>query len=369
MRAEEALAEVARTGRGRRIRRLALMLVVPLLVLLAGGWWWMFGGRWASTDNAYVHQDIVQLSADVAGRITEVAARENQHVTAGETLFRLDDRPYRIALQQDEAAIAAARLEVEQYRAAYQQALAERTAAAQNLDFRKRELDRQAQLATGGYAAQARLDEVRNDFSAAQQRVAAAEQGVAKALAELGGDAAIATDDHPMVREALAKRDQARLDLEHTSVQAPADGVISQADRLLVGQYILAGMPVVSLVETDSLWVEANFKETDLTHMRTGQAAEITIDAFPDLDLAATVTSIGAGTGAEFSVLPAQNATGNWVKVVQRVPVRLHLASPEAAAHLRAGLSATVAVDTGWTRPWPSPIRSALAFTGLGPAD
>ena len=368
MRVEEAQAAMARDGRARRLRRMALMLAVPLAVLLAAGWWWLVGGRWASTDNAYVHQDIVQLSADVAGRITEVAAQENQHVQAGELLFRIDDRPYRIALQQDEAALAAARLKVEQYRAAYREALAERMAAAQNLDFRQRELDRQARLATGGYAAQARLDEVRNDVAAARQRVAAAEQGVARALAELGGDAAIATDDHPLVREAVARRDQARLDLEHTTVRAPADGVISQSERLLVGQYIMAGMPVVSLVETGSLWIEANFKETDLAHMRPGQPAEIAIDAFPDLDLAATVASIGAGTGAEFSVLPAQNATGNWVKVVQRVPVRLHLASPEAAARLRSGLSATVAVDTGWTRPWPSPIRSALAVTGLGPA-
>ena len=366
MRVEEARAEVKSVQGHRRLRRLALMLVVPLAIVLAGGWWWVTGGRWVSTDNAYVHQDIVLLSPDVPGRITEVAVAENESVRRGQILFHLDARPYRIALQKAEANIAAARLQVEQHRAAYRQALAERTAAGQELDFRQREFDRQAQLAQGGFAAQARLDEVRHELEAAQQRVVAAEQGVARALAVLGGDAGIATDDHPLVREALAQRDQARLDLEHTTVAAPAAGVVSQTDRLQVGQYIPVGTPVVSVVETEESWIEANFKETDLTHVRPGQVATVELDAYPGADLTATVASIGAGTGSEFSILPAQNATGNWVKVVQRVPVRLRLTSAEAGgARLRAGLSAEVAVDTGWSRPLPSPLRSALAFTGL----
>jgi membrane fusion protein (multidrug efflux system) len=366
MRVEEAQAEVKQAGRARRrLRRLALMLVVPLVILIGGGWWWVTGGRWVSTDNAYVHQDIVMLGPDVPGRIAEVAVTENQHVDRGQLLFRLDARPYGIALKEAEANIAAARLQVEQRRAAYQQALAERAAAAQNLEFRQREFDRQAQLAQGGFAAQARLDQARNDLDAARQRAATAEEGVVAAVAALGGDPNIATDDHPLVREALARRDQARLDLEHTTVAAPAPGVVSQTDRLQVGQYVPVGTPVLSLVETEDSWIEANFKETDLTHMRPGQPATVELDAYPGVDLTATVGSIGAGTGSEFSVLPAQNATGNWVKVVQRVPVRLRLTTPDDGARLRAGLSAEVSVDTGWTRPLPRPIRTALAFAGL----
>lgn len=364
---ETAPAEMTATERVRRgRRRLALMLVVPLAILVAGGWWWLVGGRWATTDNAYVHQDIVLLSPDVPGRIVEVAAAENDRVVRGQLLFRLDPDPYRIALQRAEAGLASARLQVEQHRAAYQQAQAEATAAEQDLVFRAREQERQARLAQNGYAATARLDEATNDFQAAEQHAAMTRQRVAGALAALGGEAGIATDDHPLVREALARRDQARLDLDHTSVAAPADGVVSQTDRLQVGQYIPTGTPVLSLVETGESWIEANFKETDLTHMQIGQKAEIELDAYPGVKLTAEVASIGAGTGAEFSVLPAQNATGNWVKVVQRVPVRLRLDRPAGvAAPLRTGFSAHVAVDTGWTRPLPSPVRSALALTGL----
>jgi membrane fusion protein (multidrug efflux system) len=368
MRIEEAAAEAKQAGWARRLRRLALMLVVPLAVLVGAGWFWVTGGRWASTDNAYVHQDIVLVSPDVAGRIVQVAVQENAVVHAGDLLFQIDPEPYRIALQQAEAGIEAARIEVEQRRAAYRQALAERLAAEQNLAFRQRERDRLAKLERGGYAATARLDETTNELEAARQRSATAEQGVARALAALGGDAGIAADRHPLVLEAVAERDQARLDLAHTTVAAPGDGVVSQTDRLQVGQYIATGTPVLSLVETGDSWVEANFKETDLTYMRSGQPAVIELDAYPGRELEAVVESIGAGTGAEFSILPAQNATGNWVKVVQRVPVRLRLVEGDGGSPpLRAGLSAAVAVDTGHTRALPSPIRSALAFTGLAP--
>lgn len=368
MRVEETTAAAASATRTRRLRRLALMLAVPLAILAAGAGWWLLGGRWVATDNAYVRQDIVLLSPDVPGRIVEVAVGENQRVAKGQLLFRLDPEPYAIALRRAEAGIAAARLQVEQRRAAYLQARAEATAAERSLVFRQRERERQAQLAAGGYAAAARLDGAEDALQAAEQRAMTARERVAGALAALGGDARIATDDHPLVREALARRDQARLDLDHTRVTSPAEGVVSQTERLQVGQYIPVGTPVLSLVEAGESWVEANFKETDLAHMRVGQAATVEIDAYPGVELAARVASIGAGTGAEFSILPAQNATGNWVKVVQRVPVRLRLerAAPEDAP-LRTGLSAHVAVDTGWTRPLPDPVRSALALTGLVP--
>jgi membrane fusion protein (multidrug efflux system) len=352
-----------------RWRRLVLMLVLPVAIATGAGYVWVTGGRFVSTENAYVHQDMVMLSPDVPGRIVEVAVRENDKVTKGQPLFRLDPEPYRLALQAAEAGIVAARLEVEQLRAALQQARAEQVAAQQDLEYRQREFARQSRLAGQGYAAQARLDEVRYDLQSAEQRVAKARESVAGALAALGGDPNIATDQHPRVLEAIAKRDQAKLDLEHSEVHAPTNGVISQTDRLQVGQYIPTGTPVLSLVESDDRLVEANFKETDLTYMRPGQPATVELDAFPGKVFTARVDSIGAGTGSEFSLLPAQNATGNWVKVVQRVPVRVRLEEELPDVSLRAGLSADVEVDTGHVRVLPSPIRTALSLTGLAEAE
>jgi membrane fusion protein (multidrug efflux system) len=351
-----------------KVRRLVLMLIVPLALVLAGGYFWVTGGRYVSTDNAYLQQDKAMLAPDVAGRIVEVAVRENDTVHRGDLLFRIDPEPSRLALQQAEAAIASARLNIEQMRAAYLDAMAEQRASEENLDFQRRELDRQKTLLSGGYAAQSKFDQVRHDFQAAEQRLAQARQGVESAKAALGGNPDILTDSHPQVMEAIAKRDQARRDLEHTDVRAPADGIISQTDRLMVGQYMPVGTPALALVETGRTWIEANFKETDLTHMTVGQTATFELDTYPGRELHATVASIGAGTGSEFSLLPAQNATGNWVKVVQRVPVRLAIEKAPSDVPLRTGLSANVEVDTGHARGLPSPIRSALAWTGIGSA-
>ncbi len=325
------------------------MISVPLLLVVIGALWWLLGGRYVSTDNAYVHQDLVTIGSDVAGRIAEVRVRENEHVTAGQVLFELDAAPYRIALANAEANVAKQRLQVEQLRAAYHDAEARLRAAQQEVDFRKREYERQSRLAEGGYAAKAHIDEVKHALENAEQQLQMANQGIESARAALGGNPDIATEDHPLVREAIAARDRAQLDLEHTVIHAPSDGVISQTDRLQVGQYVAVGDPVLSLVESDRSWVEANFKETELGGIRPGQKAEIKIEAYPSLPLQAQVESIGAGTGSEFSLLPAENATGNWVKVVQRVPVRLHILTATKMP-LRAGLSATVTVDTGRQR-------------------
>ncbi|AWK85254.1 HlyD family secretion protein [Azospirillum thermophilum] len=357
-----------------RWRRLLLMAVLPVAVAVGGGYVWVTGGRYVSTDNAYVQQDKVTVSPDVAGRVVEVAVHENQTVSRGQLLFRIDEEPFRLALQQADAAVASARLKVDQLRAAHGEALANQRAAEETVDYQQREFQRQQDLLKTGVAARAKYDEVRHDLQSAQQALNSARQSVISARAALGGDPDIPTDRHPSVLEAIARRDQARRDLEHTVVRAPADGTISQTDRLLVGQYMPVGTPAVSLVESGVSWVEANFKETDLTHMKPGQTATIAIDAYPDRRLTARVESIGAGTGSEFSVLPAQNATGNWVKVVQRVPVRLRIEqsgdpSRSDAVALRTGLSADVEIDTHYTRPLPSPVRGALAAVGLERAE
>ena len=334
--------------RKRRFPKRLLMILVPVLLVLAGGYLWLVSGRYASTDNAYVQQNMVAVVTEVSGKITDVGVKENQHVGVGDLLFRIDPQPYSIALQQSEAAISSARLQVEQLRATFGQAQAELNNARENAAYAQTQFERAGKLLASGTTARATYEQAENTNQTARQQLANAEQAVVGALAALGGDANIANDKHPLVLQAIAQRDKARLDLQHTEIRAPSEGVISQTDRLQQGQYVQTGTSVLSLVETSGSWIEANFKETDLTRMKPGQAVRVELDAYPDADLKGTVESIGAGTGSEFSLLPAQNATGNWVKVVQRVPVRVALSAPSDLP-LRAGLSASVRVDTGPT--------------------
>jgi membrane fusion protein (multidrug efflux system) len=337
--------------RRRLFNRRTAMIVLPLVLIIVGGYFWLVAGRYASTDNAYVQQDMVSINAEVAGRITNVAVAENQHVKAGDLLFRIDPEAYQIAYEQAEAAVSSARLQVEQMRTTYRQAVATLNEAEDDLGYKQTVFDRYAKLVQSGTSSRAQYDQAQNDLRAARQTLAQDEQAVAGAKAALTGNPDIATDEHPLVRQAIAARDKAQLDLKHAEVRAPADGIVSQTDKLQEGQYVGVGSAVIALVETGHSWIEANFKETDLTHMDQGDAVSISIDAYPDLKLSGKVASIGAGTGSEFSLLPAQNATGNWVKVVQRVPVRIEFDQKTADMPLRTGLSASVSVDTKYVRP------------------
>ena len=330
----------------KRSRRTLIMLAVPLALAAGGSYVWLTGGRYQETENANLRQAKVMVSAEAAGRIVEVDIADNAAVSAGDKLFVVDPEPYRIALSQADASLAAARLNVEQLRAAYGQAVAQERMAASEVTYLKSQYDRAADLARKGINAQSSLDEAQRDLERAEEQHRAALQGIESARAALGGDPDIATDRHPSVLAAQSTRDKAAFDLAQTTVRAPADGVISQASSFKVGQYVTAGTPLFSLVETGDTWVEANFKETQLTNMKPGQTAEVTLDTYPDVPFHATVESIGAGTGAEFSLLPAQNATGNWVKVTQRIPVRLRLDTEGKDVPVRTGMSASVEVDT-----------------------
>lgn len=331
----------------KRSRRTLLMLAVPLALAVGGGYFWLAGGRYQETENANLRQAKVTVSAEAAGRIVEVDIDDNQPVKSGDRLFVVDPEPYRIALAQADAALSAARLNIEQLRAAYGQAVAQERVAASEVTYLKSQYDRAADLAKKGISAQSSLDEAQRDLARAEEQHRAAQQGIESARAALGGDADIATEKHPAVMAAQSARDKAAFDLAQTTVVAPADGVVSQASSFKVGQYVGKGTALFSLVETGDTWVEANFKETQLTNMRPGQSAEVVLDTYPGVTFEAKVESIGAGTGAEFSLLPAQNATGNWVKVTQRIPVRLKLDTEgKDDVPVKTGMSATVTVDT-----------------------
>ena len=327
--------------------RFLLMFGVPVMLIGGGAYFYLTGGRFIDTDNAYVQQAKVSISPDVSGRIVSVAVSGNQLVKAGDPLFAIDPEPYRIALSQADAALSAARVNVEQLRVGLAVAKAKLEAARATLEVRQGEWDRKTALQTQGVTAVASLDEARLALQTAQSTVALEEQDVANATAALGGNPDIATDDHPAVLAAAAARENAARNLEKTSVVAPADGIISQVASLNVGQFVATGSTIATLVETADTWVDANFKETQLTGMAVGMPAEITVDAYPGVMLAGHIDSIGAATGAEFALIPAQNATGNWVKVVQRIAVRIVLDDTEDNAELlRAGMSAAVKIDT-----------------------
>jgi membrane fusion protein (multidrug efflux system) len=301
----------------RRWLRPALMLLGPVVVIAIGLYFWLASGGSVSTDNAYVQQDKISISSDVSGRAAEVAVAESQKVKKGDVLIRIYPLPFQIAL--DQADVAGKREAVE---------------------FARIDMKRQQDLLKDGFTTRARLQSAEHTLNQAQSELAAALSDASSART-----AANVSGTHPLILAAMAQRDKAALDLARTVILAPADGVASQTEKVQPGQIIISGVPTLSLVVSDRRYVEANFKETDLEKMRVGQPATIKLDAYPSRPIKGRVESIGAGTGSEFSVLPAQNATGNWVKVVQRVPVRIALAEPTDVP-LIAGLSASVTIDT-----------------------
>lgn len=324
--------------------RWALMLIVPVALLLGAWLYWQSLAGKVSTDNAYIKQDMVSVSAEVGGPISEVLVKDGDVVQAGQLLFRIDPEPFRLQITEANAAIAGAQVNVIALRNDADLTGTDIAAARSDVGFAEARFERVRALRDKGFSTKADFEAAEQAVIQARERVRQAEDRQREARARLASGPAV-PGVNPQVAAAEARRANAQLSLRRTEVRAPAAGRIAQADRLQVGQQVVPNLPVLTLVRSSSTYIEANFKETDLADMMVGQRAEIRFDAYPDLVLEGRVASIGAGTGAEFSVLPAQNATGNWVKVTQRVPVRIALKS-ESPRRLIAGLSTEVTVFT-----------------------
>ena len=340
---DERTAEVAADAVGeprtekKRWLRPGLMLLVPALLLFGGIYYWVSSGDSVSTDNAAVKQDIVSVSAQVNGPVIAVNVKNGDRVKRGDILFRIDPAPFRVALEQAEAQLAAAHLQTSQLRTQAAGTGADITGSSANLQIKRNALSRQAALLKRGFTTRADYEDALNEVRTAETALADARARAANA------HAAIAPGEQPSVAQAQAAVDKARLDLSRTEVRAPMDGTIANSDRLQVGQMAVQGVGMLSLVHDQTAWVEANFKEKDVGKMVPGQKAKIEIDAYPGVDFKAHIQSVGAGTGSEFAIIPAQNANGNWVKVTQRVPVRVAF-DGNPGKPLIAGLSTTVTV-------------------------
>ena len=327
-------------SRPRSIRRIAVMMVVPLLIVGGLLYYFFAGAGTVSTDNAAVKQDIVSVSSQVNGPVVEVRVKNGDRVKRGDLLFRIDPDTYRVALEQAEAQLAAAKLQTTQLRTQATGTGADITGAQANLQIKRNALARQSALLKRGFTTRSEYEDALNEVRTAETALADAQARAANA------HAALAPGEQPSIAQAQAAVDKARLELSRTEVRAPMDGTIANADRLQVGQMAVQGVGMLSIVRSAQAWVEANFKEKDVGKMVPGQRATIEIDAYPGTDFVGHIQSVGAGTGSEFAILPAQNASGNWVKVTQRVPVRIAF-DGNPGKPLIAGLSSTVTVHLG----------------------
>jgi membrane fusion protein (multidrug efflux system) len=342
-----------------------LLTAGPVVVLAAALFFYLTGGRYISTEDAYVHAGKLTVATDVSGIVANVAVKESQQVDKGQVLFTLDQEPFQIALAGAQANLGTVRNQLTTLQATYRQKQAQIAQARTDVAFFETTFQRQQDLLKRGVASQAAFDQARRDLDSARERVTMAQNDAQATLAQLGGNADAPIEQNANYLAAKAQVDKAQRDLRRTTVLAPIPGIVTNVDALQVGEYLPAAQPAFSLVSSADVWIEANPKESDLTYLKPGAPAVVTIDAYPGREWQATVTSLRPATGTEFSVLPAQNATGNWVKVVQRVPIRLTVQMPADAPPLRTGMSATVEIDTGHRRALGDLVEQARQFVGM----
>ncbi|GAB1267230.1 HlyD family secretion protein [Aurantivibrio infirmus] len=330
--------------KNKKIKKITLLGIVPVVFILLCVFVYLRGGRYVETDNAYVRADIIPISAEVSGIINILAVRENQRVDKGDLLFQINPQPYLVAVSKSDAKLGEVKAHLESLRSSYEEKQAGIVLAEKNLEFAQRELQRQIDLQGKNFVSASVLDNLRHAVETAEQQINVLNLDLKTILASLGGDINAPLSAHPSYKAALAELNSAELDLTYTEVLAPSSGVVSNVP--ISGQYVREGNMMMALVADDNFWVEANFTEKDLTNLEMEQEVAIRVDTYPDARWQGSIESISPATGAEFAILPPQNATGNWVKVAQRVPVKIKIKNTEDSPGLRSGLSAVVRVDT-----------------------
>lgn len=361
--AEEPIVQAALAKPKRSRLRTVLFVLLPVS-LVAGGYFYVTGGQVMSTDNAYVQADTVGISTDVAGIVASVEVRNNQLVKKDQVLFRLQQEPFQIALDGAKAQLGTVRNQILTLKANYKQALAEIAQAQADLPFYETSFKRQQDLVASAAASKAAFDQAKQNLDSARQKVEVARAQAAATLAQLGGDPDQPIEQNPSFLQAQSNVDKTQRDLNETVVRAPFDGIVTNVPSLQVGFYLDQAQQAFSLVSTTNVWVAASPKETELTYVQPGQAVTVTVDTYPGVEWRGTVESISPASGSSFSLLPAQNTTGNWVKVVQRIPMMVRFDDPADKPPLRVGMSVALSIDTGHPRGFPHFLTALLGASG-----
>src|SRR6266404_2221001 len=354
----------ASTPAPRKSWRRTLMFALLPVALIAGGYFYVTGGAVMSTDNAYVQADMVGLSTDVSGIVTAVMVHDNQKVAKGDVLFRLDDLQFRLALDRAEAQIGNTRNDLVALQASYRNMQTQVVQAQKDVDFNMVNFQRQEQLIANNFTPRATFYAARNTLQGAQQKLASLQQQLAGIAANLNGDPGAPIESHPKYKDALAARDEAKRQLAHTAVRAPFAGIVTTVPSLQPGQYLAAAATAFNIVSTDRVWVQASPKETELTYVKPGQKAMVEVDSYPGQQWTGTVDSISPASASSFSLLPAENTSGNWVKVVQRIPMRVSVTNAPGKPQLRVGMSVELSIETGHERGMPSFLTGWFGSSG-----
>ena len=334
----------------RRNLRKILLVVVPAIAAVAGLEFYLSGGRYISTDNAYVGAQKVLITPDISGKVSRIVVREGQHVVPGDTLFEIDSEPFRLALAQAQAKLASVRVDLDNLKSNVKSLTTLTELAQKNVELKQRDVERKSALVAKSMGSQLDLDNAAAATVTAQLQAQFAAQQKTSTLNQLLGNPDLPIEDFPAYRQAKAAVEQAERDLNHTTLRAPISGTATQVDNIQLGRFVMAGTPVFGVIDDTAPWVDANPKETDITYLHIGQKVSMDVDSFPGHTFHGTVATVSPGTGAQFAILPPQNASGNWVKVVQRVPVRIAFDPDQDTKDLRAGMSVRVEIDTGRSR-------------------
>jgi len=345
--------------------RKVLFALLPV-ALIVGAYVYVTGGAMMTTDNAYVQGDMVGVANDIAGIVSTIAVKENQKVAVGDVLFTLDSKPFQLALDRANAQLGSTRNDLIALQASYRNMQAQIAQAQADIDYYDVTFQRQQQLAKNNFTPQSSFDSARRDLQVAQQKLVSLKQQLAGVAASLNNMPDATVEDYPKYKEMLAARDEAARQLDHTTVRAPIAGIATKVPSLQPGQYLAASTSAIAIVATDRLWVQAQPKETELTYVKPGQKAIVEIDTYPGIQWTGTVESVSPASSSSFSLLPAENTSGNWVKVVQRIPMRVRLDPAPNKPQLRMGMSVELSIDTGHPRGVPVAIRHLFGMGHAG---